>query len=328
MYKPRADQSIRVSFNRAFRSPSVINNYLNQSIFLSSPQVDLTQLAPFAALVDPNLAKSLESPFDLVVRNIGNTGLKEESLNAYEIAYTGTFAHNTTVGLAIYRNDSNNSIDFTRITPDAENPAGLTGFDVYTPANAPAVIGVNNQGVPVPGDLVEFLALLPHLGGPTITLPRTVSNYLNLGPLREEGIEASLNHDFGDGFSFYANYSYQRTPQILNPDPGQIRYPIDEVGVPAKNRFNAALSVNRKRYIGSLGVNYSDKAFWTDVLSADYAGYTKAYSMVNAAFGWKWDDGKLTTSIKANNLFNQTVQQHNYGDILKRSVFVELRSRF
>ena len=40
MFKPTPDHSIRASYNRAFVSPSVINNYLNQNI--SYPQaIDL-----------------------------------------------------------------------------------------------------------------------------------------------------------------------------------------------------------------------------------------------------------------------------------------------
>jgi outer membrane receptor protein involved in Fe transport len=329
MFKPTPEQSIRVSFNRAFRSPSVINNYLEQNIFLSSPQIDLRQLAPLAFLVgQPALGTAISSPFNLVVRNIGNTGLKEESLNAYEIAYTGTINRKTTLGLAIYRNDSDDSINFTRLIPTPANPQGLPGFDIYTPANAPDVIGINTQGVPVPGSLISFLALAHQFGAPGVTLPRTVSNYLNLSGLRQEGLEASIDHDFGDGFVIHANYSYQKTPKLLTPAAGQIPYPISEVGIPAKNRFNASINMNTKRYIGSLAVNYSDKAFWTDVLSSDYDGYTNSYTMVNGAFGVKWDDGRYTTSIKGNNLFNEKIQQHVFGDVLQRSIFLELRASF
>ena len=37
MYKPGARHSIRLSYNRAFRSPSVVNNYLDQDIFRPHP---------------------------------------------------------------------------------------------------------------------------------------------------------------------------------------------------------------------------------------------------------------------------------------------------
>ena len=72
-------------------------------------------------------------------------------------------------------------------------------------------------------------------------------------------------------------------------------------------------------------MNYSDKAFWTDVLSAPYWGYTDSYTMVNASLGVKLADGKLTAALKGTNLTNETIQQHIYGDILKISVAAEVR---
>ena len=37
MLKPSADQTIRISYNRAFRAPSVINNYLDTVIINQLP---------------------------------------------------------------------------------------------------------------------------------------------------------------------------------------------------------------------------------------------------------------------------------------------------
>jgi outer membrane receptor protein involved in Fe transport len=339
MFKPTPAHSIRVSFNRAFRAPSAINNYLQQDIFLSSPLVDLRALAPFAP---PALRPALADPFLLRVRNVGSevrrdagspvpgtdTALDAESLNAYELAYTGTFGK-TTLGLAVYQNDSNNNINFTTIAPTSGAFAPLPGpgFDVYTPGNAPQVIGITPAGSPVPGVIVPFLYAVPPPFGPVL-LPRTVSTYLNLGPLRQRGLEASISHNLNDVWSFFANYSFQGDPKPLTPDPGQLPYPTAEIGVPARNRFNAGVSWNAKRFLGSAGVNYSDKAFWTDVLSAPYFGATDSYTMLNASFGVKWLDGKLVTTLKGTNLANQTIQQHVFGDILKLQVYFEAKMMF
>lgn len=329
MYKPTPSHSFRVSFNRAFRAPSVINNFLDQQIFLPSPLVDLRPLVPVASAFAPSLVPAISSPFALVVRNVGNADLTEESLNAYELAYTGTINKRTTVGLAIYRNDSNKSINFTRLLPSPENPQGLPGFDIYNLGNAPPIIGLNLAGVPVPGpQLVGFLGAVAQLGGPNIPLPRTVSKYLNLSGLRQEGLEASVNHSFSHEVSAFANYSYQKDPERLTPDADQLQYPIGEIGIPAKNRFNAGVNWSSKRFIGSASVNYSDKAFWTDVLTSAFDGYTDSYTMVNASFGMRWSEGKVTTSIKGTNLFNESIQQHNYGDILKRAILAEVRFEF
>jgi hypothetical protein len=46
--------------------------------------------------------------------------------------------------------------------------------------------------------------------------------------------------------------------------------------------------------------------------------------MVNGAIGARWMNGKLTTSVKVTNLFNRDIQQHIFGDILKRMVVFEV----
>ncbi len=323
VFKPAPDHAIRLSYNKAFRSPSVINNYLDQDIFTPS-RVDLRALAPFAP---QPLRTAISAPFNLRVKNVGNPDLKEESLQAYEIAYTGTFGR-TTVGLAAYQNDQDNNINFTQITPSTQFPQGLPGFDIYTNANAPALIGINANGIPVPGTLVPFLNGLPSPPFPRVLLPRTVATYLNLGPTRQRGVEASLDHSFNNEVSISVNYSWQDKPEILDADSDQIPYPVDELAWPAENRFNATLSYNGKRWFGNASVNYSDKALWTDVLSKEYHGFTDAYTMVNAALGVKFVEGKVTLSVKGLNLFDEAIQQHVYGDVLQRQFYGELRLLF
>ena len=91
--------------------------------------------------------------------------------------------------------------------------------------------------------------------------------------------------------------------------------------------------MNQRRFLGSLSVNYTSKAFWTDVLGASFNGFTDSFTMVNATVGWKWLDGKLTTALKGTNLLNDDnfeggIQQHIFGDIITRTVVAEVRFRF
>ena len=321
MIKPTKDHSIRVAFNRAFRAPSVVNNYLDQDIFTPTT-VDLRKLGP---LLPAPLKPFVASPFFLRVNNVGNPDLKQESLNAYEIAYTGSVGGKTTLGLAIYRNDQNDNINFTQLTPSAQFPQGLPGLTFYSATNPATGVTVTGQPLALPGVLMGVMAAIPAQFGGPILLPHTVATYLNLGPIRNEGVEASIEHSFTREVSGFANYSYQKTPEVRTPKTGQIPYPLAEVGIPSKNRFNAGVSFNTKRFLGSASVNYSDKAFWTDVLSAPYWGYTDSYTMVNASLGVKLADGKVTAALKGTNLTNETIQQHIYGDILKISVAAEVR---
>ncbi len=262
MFKPTPDQSIRASYNRAFRSPSLINNYLDQDISNPDP-VDLRGLAPF---FPPPLAGLIPNePFFLTVNNFGNRDLVEESVEALELAYTATFGR-TTVGLAVYQNDTDENINFTVLIPDQENPQGLPGLEFYSPTNPATGVGTETfQPITLNPILMGALAQVPPPFGP-ILLPSKVATYLNLGPIRNRGIEASIQHRFNDEVDFYANYSWQRTPEILTADADQIRYPISEVGIPAENRFNLGLSYNGSLFLGNVSVNYADEALWTDVL--------------------------------------------------------------
>ncbi|MEO8501546.1 MAG: TonB-dependent receptor, partial [Vicinamibacteria bacterium] len=276
MFKPANDQSFRVSFNKAFRAPSAINNYLSQKIFAPVAPIDLRALRGLIPLLVPGPAgaglASLvpTTPINLIVNNVGNPNLKEESVTAYEVAYTGTFNDKTTIGIAVYRNETDNNINFTTITPSASYPAGIPPFDVYTAGDSSTCCAPTG----IPGPLYSFLLqarIIPPLA-------KTVSTYLNLGPLRQDGMELSIDHRLNSEWLFSANYSYQKTPKALTAAAGQIPYLTEELALPAKNRFNASVNWNYARVVGTVQANYQDKALWTDVLTSTYHGYTEAFT--------------------------------------------------
>lgn len=303
IFKPLADHSVRVSFNRAFRSPSVVNNYLDTTIFVPT---DLRGLAPF---LPPPLRPAVANPFPLVVHAVGSelpvgatpqAKLTEESLTAYEVAYTASFNARTTAGVAFYVNDLNHSINFSQLPPS---------LDPYTAANPP-------PGWPLPA------VILAGMAQQGIYLPRTAFTYLNLGPLRQKGLEISVDHRLNAAFSAFANYSWQAKPTILDdPNP----YPAQELAFPPTNRFNIGFNYDGPRMLGSASLDYSDNAFWSDVLTSPYFGYSDSYTMVNGSIGAKWARQRVTTLVKVTNLFNEDIQQHVFGDILKRSVVFEVR---
>jgi outer membrane receptor protein involved in Fe transport len=340
MFKPTRDHSIRASYNRAFRSPSVINNYLSQNI--SSPTATDLCVAPagfppgfcpLAFLVDqvaPGLGALVpRDPFYLTVNNSGNVDLKEEHIDAFELAYTGTIGGRTTIGLAVYQNDTDDNVNFTVVLPDTENPQGLPGLEYYSatnPARGVQPIGPGQfRPLTIDPRLMAVFDVLPQLGGPTIRFPYRVAQFMNLGPIRNRGLEASVEHRINQEWVVNANYSWQDTPKVLDPAEGQIRYPVAEVTVPAKHRFNAGVSYNGRRYLGNVNVSYSGEAFWNDVLTSEYHGYTDAYTMLNATVGVKLADGKATISLRGTNLLDQEIQQHIYGDLTRRAVVAEVR---
>ena len=103
---------------------------------------------------------------------------------------------------------------------------------------------------------------------------------------------------------------------------------INDINWPAKNRFNTGFDFSYQRFLGNLSVNYTDTAYWQDVLDARYAGVTKAYTVVNGGVGVRWHGDRLVTSLKVGNLGNAEVQQHIFGDIVRRQVVGEARVTF
>ena len=290
--KVAPQHSVRASFNRAFRSPSVINNYLNTQIVVP------TDLSPLG------IARS----FPLVVNAVGSTipingapqaELTEESLTAYEVAYTASIAR-TTATAAFYVNDLDDNINFVQLP---------NNVDPYTAQNPP-------PGWPLPPAILTLLAARG------IFLPRTAFTYLNLGPVREKGLELSLDQRIAPGLSAFVNYSWQAKPTVID---SATPFPAEELALPPTNRFNVGASYDGPRYLASGAVQYADKAFWSDVLSSPYHGYSDAYTMVNGSFGIKWMRGRVPTMLKGTNLLNQDIQQHVFGDIIKRSIVAEVR---
>jgi outer membrane receptor protein involved in Fe transport len=305
-YKVTPHQAVRASYNKAFRPPSIINNY--ETISIVAP-TDLSGLGP---LLPAPLQPLVAAPFPLVVKLVGSAiplggvpqkPLKEESLTAYEAAYIGTVRTNTTVTAAFYVNDLHDPITFTQLA---------SNLDPYRDQNPP------------PGWLLPA-GILTALASQGIFLPRTAFTYQNLGPVRQKGIELSLEHRFSQHLSGATNYSWQAEPSVL-PDPNP--YPAKDLGLAPAHRVNVAATFDTARLLGSVSVNHVGKAFWSDVLSDPYHGYSDAYTAAEGSFGVKWAAGKVVTVVKVANVLNSAIQQHVFGDILKRSVVAEVRFRY
>jgi iron complex outermembrane receptor protein len=272
MYKPSSDQTLRVSFNRAFRAPSLINNHLDVTIL--TPVV-----LPFIGL------------FAFPTQAVGNPDLEEETLTAFEIGYSGVVAPRTIVSASVYWNSTDGSIAFTPIA-------------FYSTA------------APPPG--------WPPAPVPANTLPSRYT-YLNLGTVKDKGIELGVDTVVNAFVNVFVNYSYQWMPEIEDFPAGVT---INDVNWPAKNRFNVGLNFNYEKWLGNVSVNYTDEAYWQDVLDARFAGTTDAFTLVNGAIGYRWYNDTIVTSLKLTNIGNQEVQQHIFGDILRRQVVGEVRFGF
>ena len=285
MVKPSADQTVRVSYNRAFRAPSFINNHISTAIL---NQANLSAIAPFLA------------NFVFPVRAVGNPDLREETMTAFELGYTGVIRNRATVTAAVYWNEIEDSINFAQSARySAANP----------PPNWPTQ----------PPQLLLALEVLAARGTP---LPSEFT-YINLGKYRDKGIEFGVDAAVNQYVNVFGNYSYQ-----WDPDPAEVGFNLAELNLPPNNRFNAGFNFSYSRFLGNLAVNYTDEAFWQDVLDARFHGTTDAYTLINGGFGVRWAGDRLVTSIKVNNLANEEVLQHIFGDVMRRQIIGEVRLTF
>lgn len=267
MYSFSPNQTLRTSYGRAFRSPSVVNNYISTSF------VTPIQLAP--GLI-----------FPLVVSARGNADLDVERTDSFDFGYVGTFG-TSTVTAAIYHNKQKDLIDFY-------------------------VAQYYSSTVPPPG------WPLPPAFVPPNTLPRLYS-YRNVGEIVNEGVELSYNWRQTGPWSMFMNASYQKEPEVRGVAK-------EEIGRAPKTRANAGLAYDAKGFFFNANVNYQDKAYWADVLSI--TGTTKAFTMFNASIGYHLWDGKMTLSVIGQNVTDERVQQHLFGDIISRKVTGQIALRF
>ena len=284
LVKPQENHTVRLSYNRAYRSPSVINNFLD--IQIAEP-LNLGLFSPLLA----------GRTYLIPIRATGNTDLTETSVDAYELGYSGVVANGRAIlSAAFYVNKAKDDIFFTEQTAlrwTAANPPPNFAFGLLPPA---------------------VIALTPARSFPA------AFTYQNFGKTTQKGIELGVNTTINRNVGAFVNYSYQAKPTA--------NFALSELNLPAKNKFNVGVNFNRNRFLGDVNVTYSDSAFWQDVLDDRYHGTTEGYTLVNGGVGVRWLNNRLTTSVKGTNLANQRIQQHVFGDIIKRSVVGELRVNF
>ena len=174
MIKPDAAQTFRVSFNRAFRAPSYINNHIATTIL---NEVNLSA-------VNPALAR-----FVFPIRADGNPDLNQETMTAYEVGYTGVIRSRATVSAAVYWNVTKDGIYFT---PDA----------FYSGANPPPTW---------PSALLPPQLVFPLLASRGVLLPSHFT-YLNLGTIKDKGFELGVDAPLNQYVNVFSNYSFQAMP--------------------------------------------------------------------------------------------------------------------
>ena len=287
--KPTTDQSVRVSYNRAFRAPSMVNNNLETSIVTPLPLAALSPAFGSAVYLVPTSVT-------------GNPDLTEEHIDVGEVAYTANLWDRANVSAAYYYSSFSKQIFFTQ-----------TGTWLTAPPGFP--------GVPLSGVTPNILwGLLLNAG---IRFPSSYS-YQNLGTVKSQGLELGVNGDLTSTLGGYLNYSFQADPKPEFPGFTEAQA-LAEINLPSKHLFNLGVTYDNRSYFGSLSVSRSGRAFWQDVLDARFSGYTKAYTLVNLTLGARWQGGQYQAALKLTNVGNREVQSHIFGDVVKRQIVGEFK---
>jgi outer membrane receptor protein involved in Fe transport len=271
VWEPRTGQALRFAWSRAYRAPSLVNNYLDTVV----PNVAV--LPNGNDFVFPSYAK-------------GNADLREEVVDAFEVGWTAMLPGRTTLTAAVYRNVTNDVIDFdvAEYYSAADPPPGLLPDDV-----------------------------------PERQLVKTYS-YRNAGRATDHGVEVSWQRQWTEALAITASATWQAPTRVRSVDPLQ---PLD-TNVAPRLQGSFALWFLHGRWSGSFSTSYTGRAFWVDVLDERFWGTTDDFVLVDGGLGVDLWKRRAQLRLSATNLLDDSIKQHVFGDVIRRKAIVTATWRF
>ena len=143
-------------------------------------------------------------------------------------------------------------------------------------------------------------------------------SYRNIGRTVDQGIEFTVENSLDDWY-WWANLSWQDDPDIQGADPA-------DVNQAPEWRLNLGVGQDFGSVFWNVNANYQDDSYWADVLfvRAELDGFTQ----VNTSVGWRFRNEQLGVKLIVQNLFDEELQQHIFGDILERRVKAQISYAF
>jgi outer membrane receptor protein involved in Fe transport len=288
MVKPAQDQTLRISYGRAYVAPSIYYTDMRADVLST---FDL-------GLINPLLAGK---HFAFSFSSVGNRNLEERSLNAYEIGYSAMLANGRgNLGAAFYINDDKGDFYTLQIAS-------------YTSQNPP-------PGWPLPPSVLDAL-ITANAFGPGSGLPLLFQTE-NRGKVRNKGLELSADARFTPQISAFANYSWQARPESKDFNVFSINLPpAHRFNAGIHVDFSRYLGNVSIEHVGSaywndtISIQYSGRT----------KSYTVVNTTAGVRWG---ENRRYAAMLKISNLGNMLVQNHVLGDILKRQIAVELKMRY
>ena len=375
IFQANPSTSWRVSWGRAFRAPSVIENDLYVPsvpvAILDWEDIDRENVGfPFFAALaevvcsmqpDNCGAPPGEIPkYTAVTAARGSLDLREERTDSIEAGFSWR-RDGFGVSASIYRTRTTGGIDFPVKATYGNGPDGEPGTadDIILPADpdgdgiaeAPAM-----DVCPLVNALRPFRELC-RVGA--VTYPHFLSimldgqipalfAYTNSGITENFGIEIGADWTGRRGLSFFTTYSWQddaRADGIAMPRRIDTMVAEREQGVdlngdglvadtapfvnnPPGHRLSLGGSWAGRYWQVGATVDYVSKAFWQDVLTPDFWGWTDGYTLVGGQVRWQSRSKLFEVKVRVTNLFDERIQQHIFGDVIGRRSSLALRWRW
>jgi outer membrane receptor protein involved in Fe transport len=281
-FEPWTNQSFRATYNRAFQAPSTLQNYLELPAILEITFPDFNNPGSGDFVTVPILANTY-----------GNTELEPKKVDAFELGWSGRIGRHANVSVVGYWNEFRDAFQTV-----------VSG--TYTGSNPP-------PGWPFDPALLD---------GPLANAIPSSFTYANLGKSTEKGVEVGVEARLNRSWTALGTYSWQAEPEVEDYTPVQLpggteRLPVN---IPPRHRASLGLLYDVPAFYVNGVVSYQDDAFWADPVDPRAWGPTDSFTMVNLGAGVRFNQGRMKLSVTAMNLFDSTVQQHVWGDFIRRRV--------
>ncbi len=288
---PTANQTIRLSYNRAFQSP----NY--SEFFLAAPAAaDITAFAGLNGLVLQNTGINLNLA-RIPVRAFGNNNLDVEKIRSWEAGYSGILGGKTYLTLDYYRSQLENFV--TDLLPGV-NPS----YPAYSlPAGFPAALAPT-----VLGALNGLAANRPGLtvinGQPTL-----VFSYTNAGRADTQGVELGVNYYATDHLNLGFNYNWfdfkikeKNDRDLLLPNAPE-------------NQASATIGYTAAKFDFNVGARWVDGFRWA--VGTAFVGDVPSYTVADVGADYHLNE-HLLLGINVSNVTDEQHYESFGGDLLGR----------
>ena len=313
VFSPSASQSIRLTVNRAYKTPNVLEYFIQ---FPAGAPADFSGIE--AALRASPLGSSLSdvpegtlftnsAAVPVVVR--GNPGLDVEHVTSYEIGWKGQFGPRVFLTLDGYYSRLSNFV--TDILPGVNPTYGAWSAPSAVPSDSRAAVEQAVQDILVGAGQAVAAAGLSRLQDDATAIVFSIGN---AGRVSEHGFEATVGLQLTDALSVDLNYSLFRfhvdTSSLAS---GQVLKPNT-----SPNAMNFGLTYTTPQLDARAMVHVVEGFDWA---SGVYLGRIPSRSPIDISMGWQarpW----LNVHAAVTNLFDQRRYQVFGGSVIGRRALV------